>query len=186
MAKNTYFPGLILLFILAVCAPYDAYSGRNSEDLRKCLQETFVSQIGVSEKGGNNCGPEVEMYQQSCKAPKGSHWCAAFTHWVLQQCGLKGAGSWAASWFSTKYLIYQRGKFSKSIPQAGDLVGFFYRNLGRIGHIGFVDKWGDKWIITVEGNTNSAGSRTGDAVQRKWRLKSQIYAVANWVDGNKK
>lgn len=37
------------------------------------------------------------------------------------------------------------------------------------------------FTITVEGNTNEAGSREGDGVYRKRRLKNQIYKISRWI-----
>ncbi len=64
---------------------------------------------------------------------------------------------------------------------SGDVFGIYFANLKRIAHVGFVDEWGDKQIITVEGNTNEAGSGEGDGVYRKRRPISSIYQVANWI-----
>ncbi|RXF67710.1 hypothetical protein [Arcticibacter tournemirensis] len=65
-------------------------------------------------------------------------------------------------------------------PSSGDVFGIYFPEKGRIAHVGFVDEWGDKYAITVEGNTNEAGSREGDGVYRKRRLISSIYKVARY------
>jgi hypothetical protein len=67
-------------------------------------------------------------------------------------------------------------------PKPGDIFGIYYTNLKRIAHVGFIDEWDDKQIITVEGNTNEAGSNEGDGVYRKRRPIASIYQVANWID----
>lgn len=71
-------------------------------------------------------------------------------------------------------------------PQQGDVFGLYFTKLGRIGHVGFVDQWGgprgDDWVYTVEGNTNGEGSREGDGVHARRRLKRHIHIVANWID----
>jgi len=51
-----------------------------------------------------------------------------------------------------------------------------------VAHVGFVDQWQSKYVITVEGNTNEAGSREGDGVYRKRRPIKSIYIVANYTD----
>lgn len=71
---------------------------------------------------------------------------------------------------------------SHLIPRAGDIFGIYFNNLKRIAHAGFVDEWGRSFIITVEGNTNEAGSAEGDGVYRKRRPISSIHSVANWID----
>lgn len=51
-----------------------------------------------------------------------------------------------------------------------------------VAHVGFIDAWPDgDYVITVEGNTNMAGSREGDGVYRKRRPKQSIYQVSRWV-----
>ncbi|WP_257667477.1 CHAP domain-containing protein [Parapedobacter tibetensis] len=57
----------------------------------------------------------------------------------------------------------------------GDIFGVYYANLKRIAHVGFVDEWGDTYMVTVEGNSDNA-------VQRKRRPISSIHAVARWIE----
>lgn len=63
-------------------------------------------------------------------------------------------------------------------PIPGDIFGIYFPEKGRIAHVGFVDQWDGKWLITVEGNTNESGSREGDGVYRKRRLVSSISKVS--------
>jgi len=58
----------------------------------------------------------------------------------------------------------------------------YFPDKKRIAHVGFVDSWDDKYVITVEGNANEAGSREGDGVYRKRRLIGSIYQVARWEE----
>ena len=67
------------------------------------------------------------------------------------------------------------------LPQKGDVFGIWFPDKQRIAHVGFVDSWSDSWLITVEGNTNEAGSREGDGVLRKRRIVRSVWAVADWV-----
>lgn len=67
-------------------------------------------------------------------------------------------------------------------PRKGDVFGIYFPDKKRIAHVGFVDSWDDKYVITVEGNTNEAGSREGDGVYRKRRLVGSIYQVARWEE----
>ncbi|PWG78593.1 hypothetical protein DDR33_21770, partial [Pararcticibacter amylolyticus] len=66
-------------------------------------------------------------------------------------------------------------------PSRGDVFGIYFPEKGRIAHVGFVDDWGDKYVVTVEGNTNEAGSREGDGVYRKRRFISCIYKVVKYL-----
>jgi len=102
----------------------------------------------------------------------------------MKEVGLRGppgAGA-ARNWFPPAKVVWRRGANNARTPKQGDCVGFYYANLGRIGHVGFVDKWGSDFVITVEGNTGGSGiERNGDGVYRMRRLKSQISIVSNWI-----
>lgn len=63
----------------------------------------------------------------------------------------------------------------------GDIFGIYFQNKGRIAHVGFVHRFGDKYTITVEGNTNEEGSREGDGVYLKRRLTKQLYKISRYV-----
>jgi signal peptidase I len=54
----------------------------------------------------------------------------------------------------------------RSVAQKGDIVVFDFSHTGIV-----VEDLGNR-IVTVEGNTNKAGSREGDGVYRKIRAKS--------------
>ncbi|MCF8451741.1 MAG: hypothetical protein K9G42_00985 [Pedobacter sp.] len=66
-------------------------------------------------------------------------------------------------------------------PTTADIFGIFFPEKNRIAHAGFVDQWGETWLITVEGNTNMEGSREGDGVYRKRRLVRSVYKVARYI-----
>lgn len=153
---------------------------------RTQVKKIYDSQLHVREKTGNNDGVEVERYLKYTKLGKGYAWCASFVCWTLgQACIINPVSAWSPSLLPNSKLIYQKGsKTYNSTPQTADVFGIYYTNLKRIGHVGFVDQWEEgSYVLTVEGNTNSAGSREGDGVYRKRRLKSQIYKVANWIGG---
>lgn len=151
----------------------------------QCITKTYTAEIGVREATGRNDGERVETYLASVGFGKGHAWCAAFVSWTLQQCGVSNPKSaWSPSWFPNRKVIYHRGnqQLKELIPAAGDVFGIYFQKLKRIAHVGFVDRWGEKYVVTVEGNTNDAGSREGDGVYKKRRLKSQIYKVSRWQD----
>ena len=88
----------------------------------------------------------------------------------------------ALSTHSVKRLVYFEGKFIKE-PQQGDVFTLYYPHLKRIGHTGFHDKKIiDKIFKSVEGNTNSAGSREGDGVYVKYRSYRAIYSLNRWIE----
>ncbi len=140
--------------------------------------EEASTQVGVCESGGNNAGSEVETYLRTVGLGPGYAWCAAFVVWTLEQCGLDHSiNSWAPTAVA-KNVVWQRGDGSP--PQAGDVFGIYYDSKKRVGHVGFIERWDDKWAYTIEGNTNDAGSREGDCVHRKKRSVKTIYKVSRW------
>lgn len=151
---------------------------------RECLKTTYDSQVGIRELSGNNDGKEVEMYLKSAGLGKGYPWCASFVYWTFTQCGDTldiRYPAWVPSYFPENKLIYVRGEFSKRSPLEGDLIGIWFNSKNRLAHIGFYDGENGDFILTVEGNTNEAGSREGDGVYRKRRIKRQIHSISSWL-----
>lgn len=154
--------------------------GQNTSEL---VASIYSSEIGVREATGRNDGQRVEMYLASCKLPAGNPWCAAFVTWVFKEAKVKAmVSAWSPAWFPETKVIYTRGSSHNKVPQQADVFGIWFANRKRIAHVGFIDDWQSGAVaITVEGNTNEAGSREGDGVYRKRRLKSQIYKVSRFV-----
>jgi hypothetical protein len=147
---------------------------------RDCVQNTYLSQVGIREATGRNDGPAVKMYLASTNLDEGYAWCAAFVNWTYQKCGVETprSAAWSPSWFPSSKVLR-----SDQVPRAGDVFGIYYTTKKRVAHVGFIHKWpiNGTSVTTVEGNTNDAGSREGDGVYVKYRLKSQIYQVADWI-----
>jgi hypothetical protein len=144
-----------------------------------------MQEVGVRELTGKNDGERVEQYLHSVGFKAGAPWCAAFVHWVLQECGAARVRSaWSPSWFPNKRVIYHRGnKQLQQDPTKADVFGIYFANRNRIAHVGFIHDWKQgNYCYTVEGNTNDNGSREGDGVYKKRRLKRQIYKVSRWLD----
>lgn len=144
----------------------------------------YTREIGVREATGHNDGSRVEEYLAAAGRRKGEAWCAAFVTWVFVQAGVEAAVSgWSPAWFPADRTVYVRGKAENLTPQQADVFGIYFPDAGRIAHVGFVDRWDDGSLtVTVEGNTNEAGSREGDGVYRKRRLKTQVYKISRWVN----
>lgn len=149
--------------------------------IREKVARTYSSQIGVREKTNNNDGKSVEMYLASAGLSKGQPWCAAFVTWTFKTAGVKAVISgYSPDWFPKNKVILKNQK--GITPNKADVFGIWFANKGRVAHVGFIDSWGDdSYCITVEGNTNEAGSREGDGCYRKRRLKKQIYVVSRWL-----
>lgn len=142
----------------------------------------YMSQVGVRELTGKNDGKQVEKYLRSVGLGKGYAWCAAFVKWCFDSAGVKTTiTAWSPSAENKNNYVYRQSSIKKPIQQA-DVFTIYFSNLKRIGHTGFVTKrFGTNSIQTVEGNTNSAGSREGDGVYVKIRPLSSIYTITRWL-----
>ena len=183
MAKNTFVAMLILLFCSSVSSGFtiDIDSGCNvietansyeQLDRAQAIVKIAESQIGVRELTGRNDGVAVKQYLNSVGLDEGFAWCAAFVSWVHDQAGVTGAKSaWSPSWLPRDRLVKN--------AKPGDVFGIYFSSKKRIAHVGIIEVPGAT-TITIEGNTNEAGSREGDGVYRKRRLSKQIYQTSRW------
>ena len=151
------------------------------------IAEKMVSlareEIGVSEVDGSNCGPRVDEYKAATwlDADKGWPSGAAFICWLVREA-IEGedvkfkrprtAGAWDfENWAKQQSTngVELRKPTNEDI-KAGDIVVFTF------SHIGLAVKDADSsgYVVTIEGNTNGAGSREGGSVLEKKRHVSKI------------
>lgn len=172
-----------LFALLAFCVLPASGQQRNIAADRARVIAIADSQIGVVEEW-NNGGKMVNEYLKTVGLGTGYYWCAAYQKWVFNHAGIKtpGCDGAARSWAQPNKLVYQRGGKGSidAIPLASNLF-FYYSNLGRIGHIALLVKIEANAFITDEGNTSEAGSRNGDGVYKKRRMKRSIYSAADHV-----
>lgn len=176
--------GLLFIGLGTLRADPVDQSTRDRKVIIEKVSAVYTSQLGVREATGHNDGVQVEAYLKTCGFTKGAAWCASFVTWTFIQAEVPALKSaWAPSWFPPNKVIYSKGNPHNKLPEKCDVAGIFYSNKGIIGHVFFVDEWppNDEYVITVEGNTNNAGSSEGDGVYRKRRLKQNIYKVSRWV-----
>lgn len=177
MAKSIYFTFSLLLITV-----FSGFAQQSVLSTKLKLLSVYQSQIGIRELTGKNDGKSVEGYLKYVGLKKGFPWCAAFTCWSFGQAGIKNPGSaWSPDMFPDSSVIYAKGAKGNITPDAGDVFGIYFPEKKRIAHVGFIHKWGSSEVITVEGNTNQAGSREGDGVYRKRRLAGQISKVSRWI-----
>jgi hypothetical protein len=130
-----------------------------------------ISQIGQKENPiGSNWGEPVKSYLASVGIGFPASWCLAYVHWCYDQAAkelgvtnpLPKTGGVLHAW----ELANAPHKVTGT-PQPGDI---FIMNLGHgLGHTGFVEAINSSILHTIEGNTNSDGSRNGYEVERKIR-----------------
>lgn len=143
-----------------------------------------LAEVGVEEENGSNTGLRVDEYKAATNLP--SHeawpWCAAFVCWVVRAAMLEAEGNFtftrpttAGAWDFERWSLRQDDSTqTKRDPgadiKAGDIVIFKFSHIGIA--VGDADQHG--FVDTVEGNTDSSGSREGGGVFVKTRKISQI------------
>lgn len=106
----------------------------------------------------------------------GQPWCAVFNCWLDIQGGLKGGLDFpltagcdeAGSWFKAN-------KRWSTYPAVGAWV--FFGTSSDLSHTGRVISYDADYIYTIEGNTNSDGSREGDGVYSKKHARREARIV---------
>lgn len=162
----------------------------------------------VREVGGANRGERVEQYQRTVGLRPGDPWCAAFVAWcIMQSRDLTKAPAWCSG---SAITTWQRGSKRAGAAQRVTPLDAEFRKrvapgfvwvratdersakLARAGgwvkgHTGIVVAVDDAGFHTVEGNTNSAGSREGDGVYRKlhrWDDSMQMRRTVGWFNSD--
>lgn len=155
-----------------------------------------IANVGVTEKGGENRGEFVEVYQASVGIPPGSPWCAAWLYYrylaaaksleVLLPSLIKSGYTpdWK-NWAIEKglWISRTRARNNTSLVRPGDAVCFFSAKKKRIFHIGIVKSVHDWGVMTIEGNTGpEAGvNADGDGVYEKRRDWSELGSGGGFV-----
>jgi len=133
--------------------------------------------LGVREEGGANRGTMIDIWNREAGAPVGSPWCASFVHAMHKAASdYLGIFNPCPRTASTHALWTMADPASKSsLPAPGDVFVVDHgldAEGNRIGHCGIVIAVtpDGQTIVSIEGNTNAAGSREGDSVaQHTWR-----------------
>jgi hypothetical protein len=130
--------------------------------------------LAVSEKGGPNRGAMIDewlrnVYLDPNKGPPGGYpWCAAAVSWWCEKGGRpirKSASVWR--------LYDANHQLMVDDPQPGDIcIRLEKGERGGKGHCGLYLGTEDGKVKTIEGNTNEAGSREGNAVAIKLRERA--------------
>lgn len=144
----------------------------------------------LDSKTGNAGSANYTKYNRDLRAwakigSLNAQWCQAFVDW----CFIKAFGVEDA-----KKLIYvftnytptgsnafkKHGRYIKrgqGKPKRGDVIYFYSKSKGRIGHVGIVYKVSGNTVYTVEGNTSGASSlvTNGGGVRKKSYSMSSTY-----------
>lgn len=152
------------------------------------LIEIAGREVGKKETAGSNRGPDVRKYQAATNLEPGAWpWCAAFVCWCIQQwladpevkTWLNLKTTTTSNWRPRTALAFGFLKWAQARPatttilpdtaepQPGDIVVFDFSHIGIVLNAAPNGK-----MLTIEGNTNGAGSREGDSVEGKIRSRS--------------
>lgn len=140
-----------------------------SLDLASKAIEIARTQVGVEEvPRGSNRGPAVDEYLRSVglDSSRASYaWCAAFCSWSIAQAakalGIKPQFRGSAG--ALRLLEKNPGLILDTPVPNSIFVMDFGKGKGHTGFVYAIDPDGEK-LWTVEGNSDSAGSRTGGSV----------------------
>lgn len=136
----------------------------------KRIVENARKYIGTIEKPGNR-GKLIDEWNRLAGVPLGSPYCGSYAgamHIESEVTPPKGY-AYTPSWFTGKRNI------SWSEAKPGDVIGFYYPNMGRIAHIAILEQYGETFTKTIEANTSydartgTASDRDGDGVHAKLR-----------------
>lgn len=134
----------------------------------------------------SNRGITIDYWLTECKVPVGNPWCAAFVTSIMRQALGYGLPMYLTA--SVQRIV----DWAKSLaavgvwqdkPERGDLFVIYFNSLRRFGHVGFVTNVIDaNTFETVEGNSNSDGSRDGYGVVSNKRKVTDSIKFVRWVN----
>jgi hypothetical protein len=134
-----------------------------------------------------NRGPEIDDWNTRVGNPLRSPWCAAFA-WCMGNDVFKGR--WPVVRSGGCQDIYrwaQRLRLLTVTPAPGDLGLLYHAELRRYAHVFYVKAGphastaGGATIETIEGNTNTDGSREGWGVFVRTRFVTPRLAFVRWA-----
>lgn len=166
-----------IVWLAAIGSSWGVGSSVVNKEQAKRVIEFARSQIGVKETSENS-SPEIDRYN-AYAGVKAAPWCASFVSYCFAMAGFaRPRTAWSPSLFPKDRLVKN--------PQAGMVLGVYFPELKRIAHCALVEGVKGNWVIAIEGNSNTDGSREGNGVYRKIRHVRTIYRYADWIKNNKK
>ena len=127
------------------------------------LLDACRHELGYRERPGNRT-----KYAAEAGHADGQPWCATYLVAMARKVDLHLPSESAYTPAMAQGFRDDGRWFAE--PRVGALVFFRWPELGRIAHVGIIEALrSDGRLITLEGNTDSAGRRTGGQVMRKVR-----------------
>jgi hypothetical protein len=139
--------------------------------------------IGMREKERNRGFPNPDAWNKRVGSELGSPYCAAFV-WCMvdSMCTEYQVANPLPRTGSVHKMFRNSPDDTKVTVPVPGCIGFHDSGQGR-GHVFLVEAvhlWTPGYLVTIEANTNTIGSREGDGVYRKTRLPD--YANLGYVD----
>lgn len=138
------------------------------------LIEAAASCIGITEVGGDNKGPWVELFQATVSRPQGQSWCLDFLQACIAYVELSFGIQSPLPATELCLDLWNQSKNYHSVipPRPGDLILWQFGDTLH-GHVGLILGEDSLRYKTVEGNTSdSIGiDANGDGVYLKYRAK---------------
>lgn len=128
-----------------------------------------VSYLGTKETGPNT-GPDVDLFLASVGLSPGHPWCAAFLFYCYMRAAAKLGivNPCPRTAGALKMWRLSDPECRTQEPARGRIFVLDTGAPGGHGHVGLVETVRPNGTIdSIEGNTNAAGSREGNAVARK-------------------
>lgn len=163
---------------------FDAWIASLSTDntIPAAIVRIAQTQVGLRETSKNQ-GPGLEKFWAATTYPTGyanrEPYCAAFVCWVVREACLDKAIPFSLPRSPVAYDFEKWGESNKSkgvavlsnssTPKPGDIF-----TLSAASHVGIVKAVNGLTVVTLEANTDGAGSREGDGVYEKVRRVSAI------------
>lgn len=158
--------------------------------LSEHLKDIARGELGVKEIGHTNKGPRVGQYQAATSlGGTGWPWCAAFICWCVREAiirwererGVKVTfqrPTTAAAYGFDEWSLAQDNSTKTRRSHTREPIGIF--SLKTVSHCGIAISAPDEngYFQTIEGNSNTGGSRDGGSVVRNRRHISQ---VRDWI-----
>lgn len=177
---------------------YDVTNYDAQSSFRELVVQIARSQVGVMESPlGSNRGPQVDQYIRAAGLdPNGASypWCVAFLQWVFVEASrIRGEASplpvtagvyalWNLSLKSNAQVTQIIRPVDVSSQSVMEGMIFLFDTGGGKGHAGLVLEVNAERLVTVEGNTNTAGSRNGVGVFIRQSRMIKMSKLLGYVD----
>lgn len=99
----------------------------------------------------------------------GYAWCATFLVAVAKLSGLELPPGCTSAYTPTMEASFKRAGRLSQTPHPGSFGFVYFESMGRVAHVFMVTSVGDGYVNTIEGNSNTDGSRDGLEVVRHQR-----------------